>query len=361
MKKTISVLALTLVFFSCSKTELFDPSEPLPESELELELELGSNLKSGDMAITTDAATFVTSATATIGGDVQTSGGGGSIAEKGICFRKNPNPKIIHNKVISGSGSGSFTCVLSGLKGDTVYHARAYVIKSNGNVKYGNEITFTALTDYGTVTDASGNVYHSININGQVWTVKNLKTKKYRDGTDIPKVSNDVAWASQTSGAFCNYDNDASNVSTYGRLYNWFAVTDYHNIAPVGWHVATSSEVTALLNYLGGWYTAGGELKEAGFAHWGSPNTGAVNSVGLTALSGGYRSADSNTIISAYTKIGVQGRFWASYTPGGASADYFYMQKSATSVMGSFTADGIGPWFNPYDKCNGYSVRLVKD
>ena len=352
MKKILSCFAITLLLFACSKTESILPLED--EFNPELELKAG-------MTIITNDATFITSATATCGGDIQTSGGGGSVIERGICYRTKPTPKITHKKVPSGSGNGSFTSILSGLKGDKVYYARAYVIKSNGKVKYGNEISFTTLPDIGTLTDADGNVYTTININNQVWTVENLKTTTYRDGMPILNVIDGNEWASLSSGAYCDYNNDVANVATYGRLYNWYAVTDEHNIAPEGWHVASRYEMLALLDYLGGWYPSGGNLKEAGFEHWQSPNTGAVNSTGFTALPGGYRMVVPNTLTSSFSQITGQGRFWASYISGGANADYFYMQQQATSVMGSFTSDGIGPWFNPYNKCNGYSVRLVKD
>jgi len=352
MKKIISYFTIAVMFLACSKTE--SPTSTNTGSDQ------GTDLEKAGMIITTDEATIITSATATSGGNIQTSGGGGSIIERGVCYSTSPHPTVSDSKVPSGSGNGSFISILRGLSGSTKYYVRAYVIKKNGAVKYGNQVDFTTLTDYGTVTDADGNVYTTININNQVWTVENLKTTKYRDGTLIPEVTDDTLWASQATGAYCNFKNQDSTVETYGRLYNWYAVNDSRNIAPEGWHAPTRQEVKALLDYLGGWYPAGGKLKEEGISHWKDPNSYADNSTGFTARPGGWRAVDPYLMTSKFRDKRRQGRFWCAYSS--YPTDYFYMQYSAPSVMGSFTADVIGgPFDFPFEKTNGYHVRLVKD
>ena len=350
MKKIITLFAITLVLFACKKSE-----SPLPEDE-------GSAMELSDlkaMTVITYEATFVTSATATCSGEIQTDGGGGNVIERGVCYKTGPNPKITNFTVPSGSGNGSFTSILSGLSGSTLYYARAYAIKSNGTVKYGNQVSFTTLPDFGTVTDADGNVYTTININNQVWTVENLKTTKYRDGTLIPNVTDSVLWASQTTGAYCNYNNDDANVDTYGRLYNWYAVTDEHNIAPEGWHAPTKDEMLALQEYLGGWNVAGGLLKEAGFEHWSSPNMGADNSSGFSALPGGHRYVDPFTSRTWFSELGHRGEWWLSSVNGPGNPEYIYMQSSTAALMGISAGGGWGNWY--WNPKTGYSVRLVKD
>ena len=353
MKKIISAIAITALLFACSKTETTLPSD---EGQV-----LDESFEKS-MTVITNEAILVTSATATCGGEIKTSGGGGNVVERGICYNTSPHPKITDFTVPSGSGNGSFTAILTGLDGSTTYYARAYAIKSNGTVKYGNQVTFTTLTDYGTVTDADGNVYTTININNQVWTVENLKTTKYRDGTLIPNVTDDTLWATQTTGAYCDFHNQDSTADTYGRLYNWYAVNDSRNIAPEGWHVANRYEVKALIDYLGcGWYWAGGKLKETGFSHWKRPNAYADNSTGFSARSGGSRMADPYLLTSHFRLKKSEGRFWCAYSPGGDAADYFFMQSDSPAVWSSFTAESGGPGYYPYNKCNGYHVRLVKD
>lgn len=160
----------------------------------------------------------------------------------------------------------------------------------------------------GTVIDQDGNVYHTIVIGTQIWMVENLKTTRYRNGESIAGVSDDTKWNSLSIGAFCNYDNNPTNSAIYGRLYNWYAVSDSRVIAPKGWHVPSDEEWTTLTNYLvGGESLAGGKLKEAGISHWLKPNTDATNNTGFTALPGGDRSF-SGTFLG----IGYGSYYWCS-------------------------------------------------
>ena len=46
----------------------------------------------------------------------------------------------------------------------------------------------------GTLVDFDENVYDTIVIGTQEWTVENLRTTKYNDGTSIPHVTNGAAW-----------------------------------------------------------------------------------------------------------------------------------------------------------------------
>ena len=102
-----------------------------------------------------------------------------------------------------------------------------------------------------TVTDYDGNVYQTVLIGDQCWMMENLKVTHYRNGDPIPHVTDGEIWSGLTSGAYCHYDNDEGNVSTYGRLYNWYAVEDSRNIAPDGWHVPTDTEWKQQEMYLG--------------------------------------------------------------------------------------------------------------
>ena len=109
----------------------------------------------------------------------------------------------------------------------------------------------------GTVTDIDGNTYVTVKIGEQWWMAENLKVTHYRNGDSIPNITADIQWAALDTGAWCSYDNNPDNVNHYGRLYNWYAVTDSRNIAPAGWHVATNDEWIALITILGGEITAG--------------------------------------------------------------------------------------------------------
>jgi len=159
-----------------------------------------------------------------------------------------------------------------------------------------------------TVTDIDGNVYHTVTIGKQVWMVENLKTTKYRDGTAIPNVTDNKTWIYLTTGAYSDYDNKSSNSDTYGRLYNWYAVTNSHNICPKGWHVPSDAEWTTLTASLGVESVVGGKLKEIGTTHWPSPNSGSTNETGFSALPGGSRGASDG----AFGFVGTYGNWWCS-------------------------------------------------
>jgi len=207
-----------------------------------------------------------------------------------------------------------------------------------------------------TVVDIDGNVYQTIKIGGQCWMMENLKVIHYRNGDPIPNITGNADWENLTTGAHCNYENDEGNVAIYGRLYNGYAVDDSRNIAPEGWHVASDIEWKQLEMYLGmsqaeadgmewrGTYE-GGKLKEAGTTHWITPNTGATNESGFTALPGGYRA-----ITGVFRYLGSNAYFWSSTMYGGFSAWNRALIYIDSRVYRYFI-----------DRNNGYSVRCVKD
>jgi uncharacterized protein (TIGR02145 family) len=199
-----------------------------------------------------------------------------------------------------------------------------------------------------TVTDIDGNVYNTVTIGTQVWMAENLKTTKYRNGEAIPHITDNTTWYNLTTGAYYNYNNNTSYGAVYGKLYNWFAVTDSRNIAPTGWHVPTDAEWTTLTTYLGGESVAGGKLKEAGTSHWASPNTGATNETGFTALPCGYRLDTTGTVADT----SHLSNFWSSSENiGSYNAAWF---KSITYNTGALIRSYS-------DKRSGYTVRCVRD
>ncbi len=190
------------------------------------------------------------------------------------------------------------------------------------------------------------NCISSVTICNQVWMLKNLDVTKYRNGDDIPQVTNIAAWAGLTTGAWCYYANNAANGTTYGKLYNWYAVNDARGLAPAGWHVPSDAEWTTLSDCLGGELDAGGKMKETGTTHWISPNAGASNSSGFTALPGGY--LDSG--LQFYNNIGIGGYWWSSTEANIGVAWLRFLVIDNWSIHRPGT-----------DKIYGFSVRCVKD
>lgn len=199
-----------------------------------------------------------------------------------------------------------------------------------------------------TVTDIDGNVYHTVPIGTQVWMVENLKTTKYRNGDPITtNLPNNSDWVNINAGAFCWYLNDIANKSTYGALYNWYAVTDSRYICPLGWHIPTNAEWTTLSTYLGGDNVSGGKLKETDKTHWLAPNLGATNETGFTGLPGGLRGSTG-----LFDDLGNRSYWWSS-TVGYGGVLIWVCSLSTTNAIFSLN-DNIS-------KGQGLSVRCIKD
>ena len=197
-------------------------------------------------------------------------------------------------------------------------------------------------------TNIVGGVSNSgtVTMCNQTWMINNLNVSTYRNGDIIPQVTNSLTWGALSTGAWCWYNNDsATYASTYGKLYNWYAVTDVRGLAPAGWHVPSDSEWTILESCLGGGSIAGGKMKETGTIHWLSPNTGATNSSGFTGLPGGTRYNDG-----VFNLINNYG-FWWSTTPNAAIDAYFrfLVYNNGTVTRANFA------------KPDGFSVRCVRD
>ena len=298
--------------------------------------------KDNNPTIATTGVKYITQSTATCGGDI-TNDGGASVMARGVCWSTNQNPTIADNKTTDSIGLGYFKSIITGLTANTTYYERAYATNSAGT-GYGNVVSFTTP---GTVTDIDGNIYNTVVIGKQVWMVENLKTTRYRNGDPIENITDSTQWNQYlATGAYCNYKNDESYADTYGRLYNWYAVNDNRKIAPVGWHVPSYTECLALIDFLGGYTVAGGKLKESSTIHWASPNTGATNEAGFTALPSGQREGFYGT----FEWITIYFYSWSS-TEVSSSNAWFMLLGSNFENM----AIGI------YDKIFGYSVRCIKD
>ena len=179
-------------------------------------------------------------------------------------------------------------------------------------------------------------------IGNQIWTTKNLDVATYRNGDVIPQVQDNTAWANLTTGAWCYYANNTANGTTYGKLYNWYAVNDSRGLAPTGYHIPTDAEWTILINYLGGELVAGTKMKSN--TGWENDGNG-TNSSAFAGLPGGYRS-----FLEYFYNIGAYGYWWSSserYTDGAWS-------RSLYSSDGSVFRD-----FNV--KQGGFSVRCLRD
>ena len=174
--------------------------------------------------------------------------------------------------------------------------------------------------------------------------MENLRTTHFNNDTAISNVTDSTLWLGLSTPGYCWYNNDSATYNNYGILYNWY-VASYTDTLISGWHVPTGAEWDTLAMYLGGDSVAGGKLKEAGTTHWTTPNTGATNETGYSALPGGLRDGYSN-----FGSIGSYGELWSA-TIGGAPFAYGI----------ELSDDGIKLSRCLMKRRCGFSVRLVRN
>lgn len=182
-------------------------------------------------------------------------------------------------------------------------------------------------------SDEDENNYAVVTIGTQTWMAENLNY--------------------ETANSWW-YNNSSVNGAIYGRLYKWGEAL---TACPSGWHLPSDDEWKILEMHLGmsqseadqtGWRGTdeGGKMKETGTTHWNSPNTGATNSSGFTALPGGFRNWGGD-----FGDLGGGGYWWtSSVTQAG---------NTAWTRALTYSYDKV---FQGYDiKVAGYSVRCVRD
>ena len=179
-------------------------------------------------------------------------------------------------------------------------------------------------------------ILSSVVIGTQTWTTKNLDVETYRNGDVIPQVKDKTAWGNLSTGAWCY--NITANGSTYGKLYNWYAVNDPRGLAPNGYYIPSDADWKILTDYLGGESVAGTKMK-SNIAWNGN------NSSGFAGLPGGYRKYDG-----PFNSIGAYGYWWSSSEYDANLAWYRGLSSNNDNVSS----------YNDY-KLYGFSVRCLRE
>jgi uncharacterized protein (TIGR02145 family) len=198
-----------------------------------------------------------------------------------------------------------------------------------------------------------GQSYNTIQIGSQCWMAEYLNIGTMVNGSSDQSDNGIIE-------KYC-YDNNTSNCDTYGGLYQWNEIMQYvttpavQGICPPGWHLPADDEWKTMEMYLGmeqaqadatGWRGTdeGGKLKESGTDHWTSPNTGATNSSGFTALPTGHRNTNGN-----FWNLTNNGQCWSS-TEDGYAAWNRYLEHTSAQV-----------WRSANNKMDAFGVRCIKD
>lgn len=174
-----------------------------------------------------------------------------------------------------------------------------------------------------------GKTYGTVLIGTQCWMKENLDVGTMIEGTSIQTTG------SQTNNGiiekYC-YNDDTTNCSTYGGLYQWNEAMQYittpgaRGICPEGWHIPASTEFETLASTVGGNANA---LKTSG-----------TNSSGFSLLPSGY-------VHIQFDELGYTSFNWSSNSTSSINARYMYVYET------------IG-YYNNW-KWYGVSVRCIKD
>jgi uncharacterized protein (TIGR02145 family) len=201
----------------------------------------------------------------------------------------------------------------------------------------------------GTVIDVDGNVYKTVKIGNQLWMAENLRATRYNNGDSISYVPDATQWGYLTKGAYCYYDNNENNKSTYGNLYNFYAVVDSRNLCPSCWHVPSDDDWNELVKFVGGDAVAAIKLKESGTENWlcnEYVNALGTDEYGFKALPGGVLLSFSNE----FTVLGSNTFFWTS-TEDAENIWYRLIHCQFPEVQR----------FDIQTMTHGYSVRCIMD
>lgn len=169
-------------------------------------------------SITTQSISNITQTTADCGGEI-TNNGGSSVLSKGVCWSTEEDPTILDSKSTDGTGSETYTSVISGLSANTIYYVKAYATNGLGT-SYGqqqsfktspllptvsttemSEITTTAAVGGGIVISDGGG---SISQRGACWST-----------AENPTIADSISINGMGTGAYTSNLSELSASTTY--------------------------------------------------------------------------------------------------------------------------------------------------
>lgn len=304
------------------------------------------------------------------------SDGGSPILKSGVCWSTNPNPTLEDSVVLSNDKQNINVSVKIGGEDREIYF-RVFALNEYG-IGYSDIIK--SKTPLKTVLDIEGNEYKTFLLpSGTRWMAENLRTSKFAGGQPIPNITDGDAWGNLTTAAWSYYDNNPSFNIPHGKLYNFFAVLDYRNICPSGWHVSTDEDWRELEVFLGmsvqeslydSFYdgkrgissNVGGKIKST--SGWYNNGNG-TDAIGFNAKPSGERDVTPglfrDTWNTSFSEINKNAYFWTlSFDKNGKGWERIitYFDGDVSRIAG-VTDINLGYNFNHAK--DGKSVRCVQN
>ena len=179
----------------------------------------------------------------------------------------------------------------------------------------------------------------------RTWSLRNFNEDRFANGDVIPEARSAEEWkiaAEKKQPAWCYYNNDPANGEQFGKLYNFYAVTDPRGLNTISTSLPNDGDWVVLINFLGGEHEAVEKMKFGGSDSIAWENGNGNNSSGFNALPGGYRDINGN-----FSRIGNYGIWWSNSSIDEDRASAFSISSIDNFIIKS-----------EHEKGYGYSVRL---
>ncbi|MEQ9298114.1 MAG: caspase family protein [Cyclobacteriaceae bacterium] len=190
--------------------------------------------------------------------------------------------------------------------------------------------------------------FSTVFVAGKVWTLQNLNVTHFSDGTEIMQVKTEEEWEqmkAREQPAWFEVEHEGAPKPIYGKLYNYWAVTDPRGLCPQGFKVPSAEDFFAV------WRSVTGKKQPERVLskhliddNWGKE---ATHLSGLDFPPAGGFSQE-------YKHYGKAGRVWSR-------SIYQALTKAATNKYGLALLIGKSSTImQPTGKSAGLSVRCVQ-
>lgn len=186
--------------------------------------------------------------------------------------------------------------------------------------------------------------YGACLIGEQTWMNQNLNEPHFKNGDAIMQAKTAKEWkkaGSTGTAAWCYYNNDPKLGEKFGKLYNWYAVSDPRGLAPKGWRMAADSDWKALVTTLQKQDLDAMALQHSSFIGE-YPDADILH---FHAYGSGYRKESG-----LFSNIDEYASFWSQDTINAFSANAFHLVKNQ-----------FEPLFGSSYRTVGFSVRCLKN
>ena len=181
----------------------------------------------------------------------------------------------------------------------------------------------------------------TVTFNNQIWGNKNLETTKFQNGDDIFLAQNVEEWKNAINNnlpACCNYNFDENLGVIYGKIYNWYVISDNRNVCPPKFKIPENDDWMSLIQNIElkpvevsfGYTPFNGADRLMSKEYWDNNSTKGSDDYGFSALPGGCMSKNAS-----FLNIGNQSMWWSSTNKSDIQAQVFSISGLNNNIMQS--------------------------